>query len=148
MLVHDKAISVINASIAQEWAKDRDYNVLPNRNPGVINSYIENGESSNQIGCVRNFNREDGIYFREQLLALDDREHICTYTVLESNTPMEDYFCTLKLLPITDGDRTYIEWLADFKCLPEEAWDLQNSLEKVFQVGFDALNQLFAPIPS
>ncbi|MDJ0678751.1 MAG: SRPBCC family protein [Xenococcaceae cyanobacterium MO_167.B52] len=144
MLVNVKTSSVINASIAQVWTKVRDFNDLPDWYPSVIDSHIENGALSNQIGCIRNFKRDDGLYFRERLLALDDREHLCTYSLLESNTPMKDYFCSIKLLPITDGDRTYIEWIAEFKCIPEKAQELQQSLETVFQIGFDALNSCFS----
>lgn len=144
MLICVKTSSVINASVSQVWDKVRDFNGLPNWYPSVIDSYIEDGISSDRVGCIRVFNREDGLYFREQLLALDEREHTYTYSLLESNTPMKDYFCTMRLSPITDGDRTYIEWLADFQCLPEEAEELRRSLEQVFQIGFDVLNDFFS----
>ncbi len=56
---------------------------------------------------------------------------------------MEDYVGTMWLLPITDGDRTYIQWQADFKCLPEEESELRQNIEKLFGVGFDALKEIF-----
>ncbi|MEH1868138.1 MAG: SRPBCC family protein [Nostoc sp.] len=144
MLVNVTTSSVINASVEQVWAKIRDFNGLPDWYPSVIDSQIENGEPSNKIGCIRSFNREDGLNLREQLLGLDDQKYVCTYSLLEPNKPMEDYICTIRLLPITDGDRTYIEWFADFKCLPEEETELRQNLEQVFQVGFDALNKIFS----
>ena len=144
MLVKVYTSSVINASVSQVWEKVRDFNGLPDWYPSVIDSQIEDGASSDQVGCIRVFNREDGLYFREKLLALNDLEHTYTYLLLESNTPMQDYYCTMRLSPITDGDRTYIEWLADFQCLPEEADELQQSLEQVFQIGFDVLNNFFS----
>lgn len=144
MLVNVKTSSVINASITQAWTKVRDFNGLPDWYPSVIDSHIENGALSDQVGCIRNFKRDDGLYFRERLLALDDREHLCTYFLLESNTPMKDYFCSIKLLPITDGDRTYMEWIAEFQCVLGKVEELQQSLKTVFQVGFDALNDCFS----
>lgn len=143
ILVNVKTSSVINASISKVWDRVRDFNGLPNWYPAVIDSHIEAGSPSDRVGCIRSFRRDDGLYFREQLLALDDRGHTFTYALLDSNTTMQDYFCTMKLLPITDGDRTYIEWLADFQCLPEEADELCQSLEQVFQMGFDVLNKFF-----
>ncbi len=144
MLVNVKTSSVINASVKQVWGKVRDFNSLPDWYPSVINSHIENGEPSNKIGCIRSFNREDGLTIRERLLELDDVEYVCTYFLVEPDKPMKDYVCTMRLLPITDGDRTYIEWLADFQCLPEEEPELRQNLEKVFQVGFDALKEIFS----
>ena len=144
MLVNVKTSSVINASVSEVWDKVRDFNGLPNWYPSVIDSHIEDGTPSDRVGCIRAFRREDGLYFREQLLALDDREHTYTYALLESNTTMQDYFCTMKLSPITDRDRTYIEWLADFRCFPEEADELRQNLEQVFQIGFDVLNDFFS----
>jgi Polyketide cyclase / dehydrase and lipid transport len=144
MLVNVTTSSVINASVEQVWAKVRNFDGLPSWYPSVIDSHIENGEPRDKIGCIRCFNREDGLTLREQLLGLDDHKHICTYLLLEPNQPMVDYICTMRLLPITDGDRTYIEWLAEFKCLPEEEPKLRQHLEKVFQVGFDALNKIFS----
>lgn len=143
MLVNVKTSSVINAPVEQVWMKVRDFNSLPDWYPSVIDSHIENGDPSEKIGCIRSFNREDGLTIRERLLGLDDQKYVCTYFLLEPDKPMEDYVCTMRLLPITDGDRTYIEWLADFKCLPEEEPELQQNLEKVFQVGFDALKKFF-----
>lgn len=143
MLVNVKESSVIDAPIEQVWEKIRDFNSLPDWYPSVIDSHIENNDPSNKRGCIRSFNREDGLTIREQLQRIDDQEHICTYSLLEPNKPMEDYICTMRLLQITDGNRTYIEWLAGFKCLPEEELELRENLEKVFQVGFDALKKIF-----
>src|ERR1700758_4569869 len=38
-----------------------------------------------------------GGHFRERLLALSDRDHICTYTILESPLPITDYVATIQL---------------------------------------------------
>ena len=32
---------------------------------------------------------------------------------------VENYVATLSLTPITDGDRTFAEWQAEFDCPPE-----------------------------
>jgi hypothetical protein len=144
MLVNVKTSSIIDASVERVWAKVRDFNGLHDWYPSVIESQIEKGEPSDKIGCIRRFNREDGMTIRERLLGLDDRDRVCTYLLLEPDRPMKDYVCTMRLLPITDGDRTYIEWLADFQCLPQEEPELRQNLEKVFQVGFDALKEIFS----
>ncbi len=135
--------SVINAPVEVVWDKIRDFNGLPDWNPAIADSAIENGEPSDRVGCIRNFNLKDsGGNIREQLLALDDVEFLCTYTILESPLPLEHYIATLRLLPITDGDMTYAEWTAEFDCAPEEEDGLVDSIGNgVFQGGLTALNE-------
>ena len=132
--------SVINVPIDGVWARIRDFNSLPDWHPGFVDSHIENGEPSSKVGCIRSFNLKDGGNIREQLLALSDAEYLCTYTILESPLPIENYVATLRLIPITDGNRTYIEWTAEFCCQPEKEEDLVKTIgDGVFQGGFDAL---------
>ena len=144
MLAKVKVSSAINAPIAQVWETLSDFSGLPNWFPSVIDGYIEHNQPNDKIGCIRVYNREDGLTIREQLLGLDNQEFKCTYLLLEPNKPMKDYIGVLQLLPITDGNRTYIEWGASFSCLPEEELELRQSLEQLFQSGFDALNKIFS----
>ena len=132
--------SVINAPIEDVWTKIRDFNALPDWPPAFVDSHIENNEVSDKVGCVRSFNLKNGGNIRERLLSLSDLEHLCTYTILESPLPIENYVATLQLLPVTDGNRTCIIWTAEFKCSPEGEEDLVKTIgDGVFQGGFDAL---------
>lgn len=137
--------SVIPAPIGKVWARIRDFNALPDWHPAVADSKIEDDKSSDFIGCIRNFNlKNDGGNIRERLLALDDNEYYCTYCILESPMNVEIYVATMSLLPITDGNRTYAEWTADFECDPKEESELVDFISNsVFQGGFSALNDLF-----
>lgn len=132
--------SVIEAPLEDVWARIRDFNALPDWHPAVADSSIENGEPSDKVGCIRNFNLIDGGNIRERLLALHDTEHLYTYSILESPMAVEDYVATLRLLPITDGNRTYAEWTAEFNCPAEEEEGLVNLIGGgVFQGGLDSL---------
>ncbi|MCZ6634687.1 MAG: SRPBCC family protein [bacterium] len=133
--------SVINAPIDTVWGKIRDFNALPDWHPAITDSQIEGGEPSDRVGCIRNFNlADDGGNIREQLLTHSDIEHTCTYSILESPMSVENYVATLRLLPVTDGDRTYAEWTAEFNCPAEEETDLVEFIgQGVFQGGFDSL---------
>ena len=137
--------AVIPAPIDEVWRKIRDFNGLPDWNPGVADSRIEDGRASDAVGCVRNFNLQDGANLREQLLAFSDLDHSCTYSILESPMPLENYRATLRLLPITDGDLTYAEWSAEFTCPASEEFDLVEAIGGgVFQGSFDNLKAHFA----
>jgi hypothetical protein len=35
--------------------------------------------------------------------------------------PLTDYVATLRLTPVTDGDRCFAEWTAEFECDEAEA---------------------------
>jgi len=62
---------------------------------GLSSSEIENGQPDNQIGVVRKLTTKDGGIIRERLLALDDQNHLVTYTILDS-TDFKDYVATLR----------------------------------------------------
>ena len=137
--------SVIDAPAAKVWEKVRDFNALPRWHPRIRESRIENGEPSDKIGCVRDFRLQNGDRLREKLLGLSDYDMFCTYAILESPMPLTDYMATLRLTPISDGNRTFIEWSAEFDCAAEAAADLVDSIAtNVFQAGFDALKRQMA----
>ena len=133
--------SVVDASAARVWARVRDFNGLPDWHPAIVDSRIENGEPADKVGCIRNFNLRDGGNIRERLLALSDYDYTCTYSILESPMGVENYIATLKFTPITDGDRAFAEWSAEFDCELGREQELARLIgDGVFQAGFDALN--------
>ena len=136
--------SVIGVSAARVWERVRDFNALPRWHPTIRDSRIEDALPADKVGCIRNFNLQNGDNIREQLLGLSDYDMFCTYSILESPMPLEDYVATLRLTPITDGDRCFAEWSAEFSCEPEAEEDLVDGIGRdVFQVGFDALKRHF-----
>ena len=136
------ASSVIDAPAVKVGAKVRDFNALPRWHPRIRESRIENGEPSDKVGCVRDFRLQNGDRLREKLLGLSDYDMFCTYSILESPMPLTDYIATLRLTPISDGDRTFIEWTAEFDCAAEAAAELVDGIgNNVFQAGFDALKR-------
>ena len=136
--------SVINASAARVWARVRDFNGLSNWHPAIAESRIENGEPADKVGCIRSFSLRNGDRLREQLLGLSDYDMFCTYSILDSPMPLTNYVATLRLTPVTDQERTFIEWSADFDCAPDREGELVSNIGgNVFQGGFDALKRSF-----
>ncbi|MEO1424061.1 MAG: SRPBCC family protein [Pseudomonadota bacterium] len=134
--------SVVPAPAAKVWDRVRDFNGLPKWHPRVRDSRIEDALPSDKVGCIRNFNLQNGDNLREQLLGLSDYDMFCTYSILESPMPLTDYVATLRLTPVTEGDRTFIEWSAEFSCDPADEDDLVGGIgTNVFQGGFDALKR-------
>jgi uncharacterized protein YndB with AHSA1/START domain len=134
--------SVIDAPAAKVWERIRDFNGLPRWHPRIRDSRIENGEPADRVGCVRDFHLQNGDRIRERLLGLSDYDMFCTYSILESPMPLTDYVATLRLTPVTEGDRTFAEWTAEFECAPAEAEALIAGIgDNVFQAGFSALKR-------
>ena len=134
--------SVIGASADTVWSRIRDFDGLPQWHPGIADSRIENNQPADRVGCIRHIHTRDGGMVREQLLALSDFEYSCTYEILESGMGVINYIATLKLTPITDGNRSFIEWSAEFECAPGREADLTQGIgQGVFQAGFDALKR-------
>ena len=136
--------TIIDAPSDRVWALLRDFNGHDRWHPAVSRSKIERGQSSAKVGCVRDFRLRNGDRIREKLLGLSDFVLFCTYAILESPMRVENYVATLRLTPITDGDRTFVEWTAEFDCAPEREAELVSSIGGgVFQGGFDALKRQF-----
>ncbi|WP_319386389.1 SRPBCC family protein [Roseibium sp.] len=136
--------SVINAPASKVWERIRDFNGLPKWHPRIRESRIEDALPADKVGCIRNFNLQNGDNIREQLLGLSDYDLFYSYSMLEGPMPLSDYIATLRLTPVTEGDRTFIEWSAEFECDPENEDDLVSGIgTNVFQGGFDALKRHF-----
>jgi hypothetical protein len=111
--------TVIPAPASAVWAVVRNFNGLPDWTNFVVESRIEQNMQADKIGCVRNFRMKDGGRIRERLLALSDYDLSCTYAILESPMGVENYVATLRLIPVTDGDQTFVEWTAEFDAAPD-----------------------------
>lgn len=136
--------SVINAKASDVWDRIRDFNGLPKWHPRIRDSRIEDALPSDKVGCIRNFNLQNGDNIREQLLGLSDYDMFYSYAILESPMPLTDYMATIRLTPITDGERCFAEWSAEFDCDPSVEGDLLSNIgTNVFQGGFDALKRHF-----
>jgi uncharacterized protein YndB with AHSA1/START domain len=137
--------SVIDASAESVWDVIRDFNALSRWHPGISDSRIENSQAADKVGCIREIRLRDGARIREQLLTLSDFDYQCTYSILESPLPISNYIATLKLTPVTDGNRAFAEWSAEFDCDEAQQRELAENIgQGVFQAGFNALKQRFS----
>jgi len=138
--------AVVNAPIEQVWGKVRDFNGLPQWHPRFSRSHIEDGLPSDRIGCVRNFDiAGGGGTIRERLLTLSDLDHTFTYCILTSPLPVEGYVATLKLFPVTVGNKTLGVWTAEFRVTQSKEADVVEAVGNgTFGKAFEVLNEFFA----
>lgn len=139
------ASAVIDAPIETVWKIVRDFNGLPNWHPAIARSEIEGGSSSSEVGCIRSFYLTDGAHVREQLLALSDADHSLSYSFVKPAFTVKNYVAGIRLLPITDGGRTFAEWTATFDEEPEDAGKYVEIVSThVFAAGWAALRAKLA----
>ncbi len=132
--------TVIDAPIDRVWAVLRDFNSHIDWHPAIAQSEIEHGEKPDQVGCVRAFSLKNGAVLREQLLTLSDDHHVSTYCILDSTIPLKRYVATVRLSPVTDGNRTFWHWESTFSTPPGMEAELAAAVGNgVYETGFKAL---------
>jgi hypothetical protein len=95
------------------------------------------------VGSVRNIKQTDGGRFRERLLSLSDPKHSQTYTLLDPPLSVTSMVTTLRLYPITDGDRTYLSWSSEVVVGKEDEASFIKLLHDSFMIGIDNLKKMF-----
>ena len=132
--------TVIDAPIAAVWQILRDFNGHDRWHPIVRRSRLEESKRTDQIGCVRNFDLEDGANVRERLLSLSDNERRFRYTIVDADIPLHDYVADVELKPVTDGDRTFWRWSSAFNTPPGQEQELAALVAtEVYEAGFAAV---------
>jgi NADPH2:quinone reductase len=136
--------TIIDAPVEDVWAFLRDFNAHERWHPAVAESRIESGRRADQVAAVRNFALTQGGRLREQLLALSDRGRTLSYCILSSPLPLFGYVATMRLKPVTDGNRTYFEWSSDFETPLGREEELARLVgEEIYEAGFDAVKRQF-----
>jgi hypothetical protein len=135
--------SVVNAPAEKVWATIRRFDAVADWLPFVKSSPIEDGGDPTRVGCVRVLTQTDGEVFREVLVALSDAERSYSYTFVSSPVPVRNHRTTLRVLPITDGNRSYVEWSSRFEIDPEYEAQLVDLMNQNFIAGLRNLAKRF-----
>ena len=111
--------TVLNHPLETVWALIRDFNNYPAYIDGVSESVIEDDRGGDEVGAVRRFCYL-GNWIRQRLAGHSDEAHSLTYAGIEplpfpaEATPDAPaptrYEGTMHLLPVVEGNRTFIEW--------------------------------------
>ena len=144
------ASAMIDRPADEVWALVRDFGSLVVWNSGAIERCeIEDGLAGDQVGAVRGIWLADGTYVSEKLLSHSDLERSYQYDFQSTPFEIEDYLSTLRITPVTDGDRAFAEWFATFSCDPGAASELTGLFANiVYQGGLTALKAHLEAQPS
>lgn len=135
--------SVIDGPVDAVWARIRDFAGMGDWHDEVTRMHMEGGVRADKISGVRDFLFGDAA-LREELTYLSDTEHAFRYRILTSPMPWLNYHAGARLYPVSDTDRTFAIWTADWVASPQDDLELiPNVHENVFQKAFDTVNEQF-----
>jgi hypothetical protein len=108
--------TVFGQSADAVWNVIRDFNNYPVWVDGAGTSHIEDGKTGDTVGAIRDVLYKD-TRRRQRLLALSDVERSQTYEFAgDTLLPVQNFQATLRVTPVVDGDRAFVEWWATFDC--------------------------------
>lgn len=96
------------------WPTIRDFAALPVWFPFVETCVLSADLAADQVGVVRTNTVNGGKVIQEQLLELSDRDRRIVYSVISGDVPVIDYTATLTVYPVTEDNRSFVAWSADF----------------------------------
>jgi Polyketide cyclase / dehydrase and lipid transport len=106
--------TVLDEPAAMVWSVIRDFGNYRLWVDGVDDAGIEDGRPGDAVGAIRSV-RMAGTRIRQRLLAHSDQERSYTYEFCApARFPVRDYVASIRVTPIVDGDRTFVEWWATF----------------------------------
>ncbi len=143
------ATTIIAAPVEQVWSVLRDFNAMPDWNPAVTDSKVEDGRDADSVGCIRAFHLADGTFVRERLLELDDSRYVLRYNFETPAFPVQNYVAVLQLIPVTNGNTTFVRWHASFDEAAEDIGTYSALISnEVFANGLRALGEYVALQPA
>ena len=139
--------TVFEWSAQDIWKIIRDFNSYSVWVGGAGESRIEDGKSGDTVGAIRNVLYQ-GRCIRQRLLAHSDAERSQTYEFCgEPTLPMTGFQATLRVTPVVDGERAFVEWWANFDCDPANRDELADTLRSWFGKWLQSLRESMGPCP-
>lgn len=135
--------SVLNAPVDEVWKVIGEFDAVPEWHPDIQECSIENFVSCDTVGAMRNLTMPDGAKIREKLITLSYDDYMYKYAIIEGPLPVKNYNGTLRLRPITDGNRTYVEWSSEFDVGPQDEAEFVGMISGVFISGLESLKRRF-----
>ncbi len=124
--------TVFEQSAPLVWEFVRDFNSYPIWVGDAGESRIEDGKTGDTVGAVRSVLYR-GRHLRQRLLALSDTERAQTYEFCgAASLPVTDFQATLRVTPVVDGDRAFVDWWATFDCDATRREELTGTLRAWF----------------
>jgi hypothetical protein len=132
---------VIDFPVEKVWEYTKSFDAMKKWNSEIAELHIEGGKHANQIGCIRNFTLRNGANVRETLLAFDEIGRSLTYDIIISPMPIQNYVAIFTCRPITEGNKTLVEWSATFDVAKDKEQEITHHVGRnVFAGGIGAIS--------
>ncbi|MER7670645.1 SRPBCC family protein [Kitasatospora sp. NPDC096128] len=135
--------TLVEAPADDVWGLIRDFNGLGDWHPHMPPSRIEGGGPADAVGAVRIFSI-GGTEIRETLLAFDEEGRSYTFSLPDGVFPLRNYRASLRVLPVTELNGSFVEWSATYDVEAAAERDMAESARGVFSAGLAALRARFA----
>jgi hypothetical protein len=131
--------TVFDNSAARVWALLRDFGNYRLWIDEVEESGVEEGKSGDAVGAVR-YARIGETQIRQRLLAHSDVERSYSYEFCGApRFPIRNFVATLRVTPVTDGDRAFVESWASYDCEAAEQAHWEGFLVHSFAGWLESL---------
>lgn len=113
---------VVEAPVDDVWDRLRDFHDF-SWAPQVITSCEAVGDAGGtEVGAKRILNGA----FHETLTTIDDNDHCLEYSIDDGPNPVSpsdvsNYRGRIRVLPVTEGDATFIEWSSEWESDSQDA---------------------------
>jgi hypothetical protein len=124
--------TVFDQPAREVWSVIRDFGNYTVWVAEVDETVIEDGRSGDSVGAVRRVRIGDRL-IRQRLLAHSDVDRSFSYEFAEPDPSVPSgYRATLRVTPIVDGDRSFVEWWAEFDGDASERTQLIEQFQRSF----------------
>lgn len=135
--------TVVNASIEDVWKMIADFHDLSWAEPVITKLEVIGDVSGDQVGASRVLND----LFHETLLTLDADNYAFSYQITDGPEPISketvtNYIGSVRLLPVTDSNTTFVEWTSTYESEQPEA--VAEFCNPIYVALLAALKQRFA----
>ncbi len=120
----------------QLWDVVGNFGGMPKWHPAVESSELEDG------GHKRTLNLMGGGKIVETLEHVADDEWTYTYAIVDSPLPVANYTATMKVHQNEDGTCRF-EWSSDFAAAGAPEQSAVETIQGIYQAGFDNLRKMF-----
>ena len=136
--------TVFEQRAADVWNMIRDFNSRSILVRGEGQSEIDDGKSSDTVGAVWRVHFRD-LYIGQRLAVQSDLERSQTYEFCGAPTlALTGYQSSIRVTPVVDGDRAFVEWSATFDCDAVRRDELTRTLAAWFEKWLESLRDTMA----
>jgi Polyketide cyclase / dehydrase and lipid transport len=126
------------------WSVLRDFGNYRLWVDGVDDARVEEGRAGDAVGAIRSV-RMGETRIRQKLLAHSDRERSYTYEFCEPcRFPVRDYVASIRVTPVVDGGRAFVEWWATFDVAVAERDHWRDFFARSFATWLNSLRRTLA----